>query len=85
MTANELNEEFFDLHPRPYDCQFFEINDKITVYLDLNNTDTWLVKIRFSTWQQSEKYEIRLRRLFENSNVNIYRSRKLLFLRRLLF
>ena len=86
QTAQYLNEEFFDLHPRPYDVEYFQFeNDRITLYLDKRNTETWLVKIRFTNWQKAEQVSNRLSRIFDNTEIDCYRNHKYLFLRKMLF
>ena len=89
LVTREMNEEFFDLHPRPYDITYCEIGqtikDKITLYLDPNNPETFLLKIRFSNWIECDKTMKWMQVLFEHSDIDVYRSTKYLFLRRLLF
>jgi hypothetical protein len=84
-----LNEEFFDLHPQPWDvekhCILETTSFRISLYLDVQNPDTFLVEILYQDWQSCKYKEAMLGKVLENSDVDVYRIRKKLFLRRLLF
>ena len=84
-----MNEEFFDVHPRPYDVQYFELENlgrlKITLYIDHNNPETFLLKTWFSDWKEAERWLKVMTVQLQNTGIDVYRDRKYLFLRKLLF
>ena len=79
------NEEFYDLHPAPYNVDKYSIGKHIKLYVDFDNIETFLVEITFDSWQEAKYEEAKLTYLMKNSDVDVYRNRKYLFLRRLLF
>lgn len=83
--ATIKNEEFYDMHPCPYDIEYAEIHNNITAYFDPNNPETFLIKIRFQDWQSAEKSERLWSFMLNNTDLDVYRMNKYLFLRRLLF
>jgi hypothetical protein len=80
-----LNEEYFDIHPRPYDIDILEINDKIRIFIDMNNYETFLVEIKFLHWTEAKYKTAIFSNKFQDSDIDVYRIGKSLFLRRLLF
>lgn len=86
IASRELNEEFFDIHPRPYDVEnYIFLNDIITLYIDYNNPETFLLKIRFSNWMTAKNARKLLQYALKNSDIDVYRNNRELFLRKLLF
>ena len=79
------NEEFFDLHPHPYNVDKYSISEDVKLYLDFDNPETFLVEIHFDNWQDAKFSEAKCRYIFKRSDIDVYRMRKKLFLRRLLF
>ncbi len=85
-TQNKLrNEEFFDIHPSPWDVDVIEINESSRIFIDCNNPETFLVEIKFRHWTESKFKTAVLSQKFLNSDIDVYRIGKSLFLRRLLF
>lgn len=83
--ATVKNEEYYDLHPSPWDIEFVRITENIIAYIDHVNIETFLIEIRYDSWKEALKYEKLWVYMLRNSDVEIYRSRKKLFLRRLMF
>jgi len=79
------NEEYFDLHPHPYNVDKYFVKEDIIMYVDLDNPETFLVEIHFDNWQEAKHAEAKATYILKNSDVDVYRNRKKLFLRRLLF
>ena len=94
QAAREMNEEFFDEHPFPFDIQRERISDNIIIYCDpLTVHKTWLVEITFpltklqisQCFKQLKNTVSRIQKLFEMHEVDVYHIRNKLFLRKLLF
>jgi len=79
------NEEFFDIHPSPWDIDVIEINEKLRIFIDTNNLETFLVEIKFLHWTESKYKTAVLQQKFKDTDVEVYRIGKSLFLRRLMF
>lgn len=79
------NEEFFDLHPQPWDVEIYEPFENVRIYYDKNNPETFLIEIKFRYWEETAQKEKILDSIFSNRLTSVYRIRKKLFLRRLLF
>lgn len=79
------NEEFFDVHPRPWDVEPWEINEYLRIFLDPTNPETFLVEIKFLHWTEAKYRKALVSKIFEHSDIQVYRIGKSLFLRRLLF
>ena len=80
-----LNEEFFDLHPNPWDVDVIELTESVRIFIDCNNPETFLVEIKFRHWTESKFKTAVISQKFRSSSVDVYRIGKSLFLRRLLF
>lgn len=83
--ATENNEDYFDLHPNPWDIERVEVSENIIAYIDPSNTETFLIELKFDRWQKAIKAEKLWKYMLRNADVDIYRNRSRLFLRRLLF
>lgn len=79
------NEEFFDLHPAPYGVEKFTIMEKITIFIDQNNPETFLIEINFYMWHKAERMAKLWAMILQNTDVDVYYSKGRLFFRRLLF
>jgi hypothetical protein len=80
-----LNEEFFDIHPQPYEVDIIEITDFLRIYIDVNNPETFLIEHKFKHWEIAKHKTAVFQYKFKNVDVDVYRIGKSLFLRRLLF
>jgi hypothetical protein len=80
-----LNEEFFDLHPSPWEVDMIELTESVRIFIDTNNPETFLAEIKFRHWTESKFKTAVLQQKFRSSSVDVYRIGKSLFLRRLLF
>lgn len=81
-----LNEEFFDLHPNPWDVDVIEITEYVRIFIDCLNPETFLVEIKFQHWTESKfKTAVLTKKFRSYSDLDVYRIGKSLFLRRLLF
>lgn len=86
IANQELNQEFFDLSPRPWDVDVIElIDDTLRIFIDWNNPETFLIEIKFQHWTKAKYKHAVISRQFEYSNVDVYRIGKSLFIRKLLF
>lgn len=84
--AQLKNEEFFDLHPNPWDVEIWETFENVRIYYDPKNPETILIEIKFQYWEKAEKNRIKLDHIFKSVDlIDVYRIRKKLFLRKLLF
>ncbi len=83
--ATQNNEDYYDLHPSPWDIEYTEIRNDIIAYIDPNNCETFLIELRYADWKSALKAEKLWKYMLRKTDVDVYRNRKLLFLRRLLF
>ncbi len=83
--ATQNNEEYFDLHPSPWDVERCEIRNDIIAYIDPNNIDTFLIEIKFQDWKSCLQAQKLWEYMLRNGDVIVYRKRTKLFLRKLLF
>jgi hypothetical protein len=87
--ARQLNEEFFDEHPNPNEIEItnFEHIKRVTIYKsDSDSFEPFLIEVVFNNWKQCAKHYKLICQIFGNSDhLLIYRKRKKLFLRKLLF
>lgn len=83
--ARIKNEEFFDLHPAPYGIEKFKILEKIKIFIDQDNPETFLIEINFYKWLKAQRYANLWSEVLVNTDVDVYHDRGRLFLRRLLF
>ena len=79
------NEEYFDLHPSPWEIEKYEITKNISIYLDINNPETFLIEIHYTSWHEAKYKEDIFRYMLRNVSLDLYRNRYKLFLRKLLF
>jgi len=86
IASRELSEEYFDMHPNPWDVETYSfLKDTITLYMDCKSPETFLLKIRFSNWMESKSACKLLQYVLKYSTIDVYRNNKELFLRKLLF
>ncbi len=95
LTAQQRNEEFFEQIDPEFSADIeiisFEGLKRITRYQNSSYQETFLVELRFKSWQQAAKQEPLLRYLrhpwFDSGiyKEDVYRIGKSLFLRKLLF
>ena len=79
------NEEFFDLHPKPWSIEKFTILEKITIFIDQDNPETFLIEVNFYMWDKARRMANLWSFILQNSDVDVYHSKGRLFFRRLLF
>jgi len=79
------NEEFFDLHPQPYGIEKFNPLEMLTIFIDQNNPETFLIEINFYMWDKARRAANLWSYILEKSDVDVYHSKGRLFFRRLLF
>jgi len=86
--ARHMLEEFFDRHEFPeqlYKSTMYGI-DIISVYKVSDETDRFLIEIKFGKWQTAEfNYKLLCRVFGDADKVSIFRIGKKLFLRKFLF
>lgn len=83
VTNQYLNEEYFDLHPTPWDVETWEIREDLRIFYDHNNPETFLLEITFKHWKEAEFKRKVCLKIFKD--LDVYRINKKLFLRKLLF
>ena len=83
--ARSNNEEFFDLHPRPWDVECYNLDKYVRIFVDHNNIDTFLLEITYPTWIEANYKLKMMEQIFKDDITCVYRNGKKLFLRKLLF
>lgn len=84
--AQMNNEEFFDLHPSPWDIEIYEPFQDIRIYYDPRNPETILIEIKFRYWERTNQAVVKLDSIFKSVDlIDVYAIGKKLFLRKLLF
>lgn len=83
--ARNLNEEFFDEHIYSFNIERFRISKSMIIFLDLQTPESFLIELTYDTWKEAEMYGKQIQYILETTkiDVDLYRSRNKLFLRRL--
>lgn len=79
-------EEFFDEHPFSFNVERFRISKNIVLFLDLQTINTFLIEINFDHFKEAIHYGKQIDYILKESNsqIDLFRVRNKLFLRRLL-
>lgn len=79
-------EEFFDEHPFSFNVERFRLSRNIVLFLDLQTPNTYLIEINFEHWKEAINYGKQFKYILKESKsqIDLFRVRNKLFLRRLL-
>jgi len=82
-----LNEEFFDEHPSSFNIERIRLSKTMIIFIDTQITGTFLIRIHFDSWKEALKYVKLYQYIIRDGNLQIdaYRDRNVLFLRKMLF
>lgn len=80
-------EEFFDEHPFSFNIERIRLSKNIVIFLDCQNPKTFLIEINFDHFKEAINYSRQFRFILEEtkSQIDLFRVRNKLFLRRLLY
>lgn len=85
--ARSLNEEFFDEHPSSFNIERTRLSKNIILFYDTQNPTTFLIRMFYDNFKEAIIYAKLYRYIIRDANlqIEVYRERNLLFLRKMLF
>lgn len=81
-----LNEEFFDEHPNSFNLERIRLSKTTIIFIDTQTPKAFLIRIHYDHWKEAKQYVNLYRYIVRDGNlqIDVYRDRNVLFLRKML-